>query len=116
MWVQQDAAIVSEGGAKGGQTWLPTHQVGADRRRSPTCSLPSVVEYYGAFHDEAHLFIVMEYCGGGDLLEKLLRDKKVRGGSVTCEGAHQQREHLPQLSATIKRHLMRPLPRPPRRR
>lgn len=38
--------------------------------------LPSVVEYYGAFHDDAHLYIVMEYCGGGDLLEKLLRDKK----------------------------------------
>lgn len=35
-----------------------------------------MVEYYGAFHDDAHLYIVMEYCGGGDLLEKLLRDKK----------------------------------------
>lgn len=40
------------------------------------CSLPSVVEYYGSFHDGAHLYIIMEYCGGGDLLEKLLRDKK----------------------------------------
>ncbi|KAL4449408.1 hypothetical protein ABPG77_007052 [Micractinium sp. CCAP 211/92] len=38
--------------------------------------LPSVVEYYGSFHNEAHLYIIMEYCGGGDLLEKLLRDKK----------------------------------------
>lgn len=38
--------------------------------------LPSVVDYYGAFHDDAHLYIIMEYCGGGDLLEKLLRDKK----------------------------------------
>ncbi|PRW60302.1 kinase [Chlorella sorokiniana] len=38
--------------------------------------LPSVVDYYGAFHDDARLYIVMEYCGGGDLLEKLLRDKK----------------------------------------
>lgn len=40
------------------------------------CRLPSVVEYYGAFHDDAHLYIIMEYCGGGDLLEKLLHDKK----------------------------------------
>lgn len=35
-----------------------------------------MVEYYGAFQTEDHIYIVMEYCGGGDLLEKLLRDKK----------------------------------------
>ena len=40
------------------------------------CRLPSIVQYYGAFHDEASLYIVMEHCGGGDLLEKLLRDKR----------------------------------------
>jgi serine/threonine protein kinase len=34
------------------------------------------VEFYAAFHDDAHLYIVMEHCSGGDLLEKLLRDKK----------------------------------------
>ena len=46
--------------------------------RCPTLTsrLPSVVEYYGAFCDDARLYIVMEHCGGGDLLEKLLRDKK----------------------------------------
>ncbi|KAI3429522.1 hypothetical protein D9Q98_005611 [Chlorella vulgaris] len=38
--------------------------------------LPSVVDYYGAFHDEKHVYIVMEHCGGGDLLEKLLRTKR----------------------------------------
>jgi hypothetical protein len=35
-----------------------------------------VVDYYGAFHDEKHVYIVMEHCGGGDLLEKLLRTKR----------------------------------------
>lgn len=44
---------------------------------SPTLpSLPSIVEFHAAFHDDAHLYIVMEHCSGGDLLEKLLRDKK----------------------------------------
>ena len=38
--------------------------------------LPSVVDFYGAFHDDASIYIIMEYCAGGDLLEKLLRDKK----------------------------------------
>jgi hypothetical protein len=38
--------------------------------------VPSVVEFYGAFQDEEHVFIVMEYCAGGDLLEYLLRDRK----------------------------------------
>uniref|UniRef100_A0A1D2ACQ6 Protein kinase domain-containing protein n=1 Tax=Auxenochlorella protothecoides TaxID=3075 RepID=A0A1D2ACQ6_AUXPR len=37
---------------------------------------PNVVELYGAFEDESRYFIVMEYCSGGDLLEKLLREKK----------------------------------------
>lgn len=35
-----------------------------------------MVEWYAAFCDDARLYIVMELCGGGDLLEKLLRDKK----------------------------------------
>lgn len=43
---------------------------------APCRSLPSVVDYYGAFHDEKHVYIVMEHCGGGDLLEKLLRTKR----------------------------------------
>lgn len=51
--------------------WHPTTPATPPPRR-----LPSVVDYYCAFHDQGHLYIVMEYCGGGDLLEKLLRDKK----------------------------------------
>ncbi|PSC75138.1 exostosin-like glycosyltransferase [Micractinium conductrix] len=64
--------------------------------------LPSVVEYYGAFHDEAHLFIVMEYCGGGDLLEKLLRDKKAMN-----ERRVAQEVALPCLSILKTMHEMR---------
>ena len=56
--------------------------------------LPSIVEYYGAFHDEAHLYIVMEYCGGGDLLEKLLRDKKALPGHPAPAARH---AHHPQV-------------------
>jgi len=61
-----------------------------------------VVEYYGAFHDDAHLYIVMEYCGGGDLLEKLLRDKKAMNEKkVALEVA------LPCLSILRTLHEMR---------
>lgn len=40
------------------------------------CRVPNVVDFYGCFQDEDHVFIIMEYCAGGDLLEHLLRDKK----------------------------------------
>ncbi|EFN60027.1 hypothetical protein CHLNCDRAFT_14465, partial [Chlorella variabilis] len=63
---------------------------------------PTIVEYYGAFHDDAHLYIVMEHCGGGDLLEKLLRDKKAMNErKVAVEVAY------PCLAILKKMHEMR---------
>ena len=60
------------------------------------------MEYYGAFHDDAHLYIVMEHCGGGDLLEKLLRDKKAMNErKVAVEVAY------PCLAILKKMHEMR---------
>lgn len=38
--------------------------------------VPSVVNYVGAFKDENHMYIIMECCGGGDLLEALLARKR----------------------------------------
>lgn len=79
----------------------PAPAPSAPRHLCP-CRLPSVVYYYGAFHDEAHLYIVMEYCGGGDLLEKLLRDKKAMNEKkVAIEVA------LPCLSILKTLHEMR---------
>ena len=61
-----------------------------------------MVEYYGAFHDAARLYIVMEFCGGGDLLEKLLRDKRAMNEKrVALEVA------LPCLSVLKTLHEMR---------
>lgn len=35
-----------------------------------------MVEFYGAFQDDRHYYIMMEHCPGGDLLEYMLKDKK----------------------------------------
>eukprot|EP00887_Chlorella_sp_A99_P003163 scaffold9.g3163.t1 len=66
--------------------------------------LPSVVDFYAAFHDDTAIYIVMEYCSGGecDLLEKLLRDKKAMNEKrVALEIA------LPCLSILQQLHEMR---------
>jgi len=39
--------------------------------------VPHVVDIYTAFADEKYYYIVMELCKGGDLLERLIKDKKV---------------------------------------
>ena len=36
--------------------------------------MPLITQFYGAFQDTYQIFLVMEYCGGGDLLEKLLEE------------------------------------------
>ena len=37
-------------------------------------SVPAITSYYGAFQDSRHIYIVMEYCARGDLLERLLSE------------------------------------------
>lgn len=38
------------------------------------CRVPSVVGFFGAFQDDKCMYIVMECCESGDLLEKLLAE------------------------------------------
>ena len=57
--------------------------VGPDIRRvlSPPAMrlrrMPLVTRFYGACQDRAHIYLVMELCPGGDLLELLLREGQV---------------------------------------
>ncbi len=39
--------------------------------------LEHVPKFLGASGDENNLFLMMEYCGGGDLLERLLAEGRV---------------------------------------
>ena len=36
------------------------------------CRVPLITQFYGAFQDAYQIFLVMEYCAGGDLLDRLL--------------------------------------------
>lgn len=36
--------------------------------------MPLITQFYGAFQDAYQIFLVMEYCSGGDLLERLLKE------------------------------------------
>ena len=38
------------------------------------CRVPLITQFHGAFQDAYQIFLVMEYCGGGDLLERLLKE------------------------------------------
>lgn len=38
------------------------------------CSVPNTVEFYACFQDENYIYLVMELCGKGDLLEQLLKE------------------------------------------
>ena len=68
--------------------WLPSLRYigcppGADVGCSPR-SVPAITCYYGAFQDAKHIYIVMEYCARGDLLERLLLEPEVaRDSGVT---------------------------------
>ena len=46
--------------------------------------VPNVVEFYGAFQDDLHYYIMMEHCPGGDLLEYMLKDKKAMSEKKTA--------------------------------
>lgn len=37
-------------------------------------SVPHVVDFYGSFQDSKQMYIVMEFCSRGDLLENILRE------------------------------------------
>ena len=36
--------------------------------------VPLITQFYGAFQDAYQIFLVMEYCAGGDLLDRLLEE------------------------------------------
>jgi len=36
---------------------------------------PNIVKYYETYEDSKYLYLVMEYCSGGELLEKVSDDK-----------------------------------------
>ena len=42
----------------------------------PACRVPLITYFHGAFQDSSHIYIVMEYCSGGDLLERLLKENR----------------------------------------
>ena len=46
--------------------------------------MPSVVRFIGAFQDSRQMYIVMQHCPGGDLLELLLREGRPRGRGRVC--------------------------------
>lgn len=53
-----------------------THQPADILPRLPGCILrvPNCCYYIGAFQDSKQIYIVMEHCSGGDLLEQLLKE------------------------------------------
>ena len=44
--------------------------------RRAACRVPQITQFYGAFHDPHQIFLVMEYCAGGDLLERLKKENR----------------------------------------
>ena len=46
------------------------------------CTLdhPNIVKYYETFEDTNYLYLVMEYCPGGELLTHLTKQGKLKGG------------------------------------
>ena len=38
--------------------------------------MPLITQFYGAFQDAYQIFLVMEYCAGGDLLERLKKENR----------------------------------------
>jgi len=62
-------------------------------------SVPHTTAYTGAFQDSKQIYIVMEYCGRGDLLEQLLKEGRAMAEKrVVREGV------LPTLTALSYLH------------
>lgn len=63
------------------------------------CSVPHTTAYTGAFQDSKQIYIVMEHCSGGDLLEQLLRE-----GRAMAEKRVVREVVLPTLTALAYLH------------
>jgi hypothetical protein len=50
--------------------------------------VPAITSYYGAFQDSKHIYIVMEYCARGDLLERLLNEGRAFSEVSTLYAQH----------------------------
>jgi hypothetical protein len=61
--------------------------------------VPHTTAYTGAFQDSKQIYIVMEHCSGGDLLEQLLRE-----GRAMAEKRVVQEVVLPTLTALAYLH------------
>ena len=66
------------------------------------CRVPLITLFHCAFQDSKHIYIVMEHCTGGDLLERLLKEgRAMHEHRVALEIAH------PLLSALAQMHQLR---------
>ena len=45
---------------------------------------PNIIKFYETYQDNKYLYIVMEYCGGGELLDRIIQ-KKHLAESETCD-------------------------------
>jgi serine/threonine protein kinase len=61
--------------------------------------VPHTTAYTGAFQDSKQIYIVMEHCSGGDLLEQLLRE-----GRAMAEKRVVREVVLPTLTALAYLH------------
>ncbi len=63
------------------------------------CRIPHTTAYTGAFQDSKQIYIVMEHCKGGDLLEQLLKE-----GRAMPEKRVVREVVLPSLTALAHLH------------
>ena len=71
--------------------------------------VPLITQFYGAFQDAYQIFLVMEYCSGGDLLERLKQENRamserrvileVAVAAAAHAAAHARPLHHPQVGA-----------------
>ncbi len=64
--------------------------------------VPHVVEFYGAWQDAERIYIAMELCPGGDLLEALIADRRNMG-----EARALREVAAPLLAALARLHALR---------
>ena len=72
------------------------------------CRVPSVTAFLAAFQDSKQIYIVMEHCAGGDLLEQLLKE-----GRAMTEQRVALEIALPILTALSHIHQLRIIHRCP---
>ena len=59
------------------------------------CRIPNITQFYGTFQDNAHIFIVMEYCASGDLLELLLAEGRAMTETRVVNMVRWETAHAP---------------------